>query len=132
MSITKRATRPVLARLLDKIEKRPDGCWHFMGCKLANGYGKISIARSKAAFAHRIAYREMVGPLEAGKVIMHSCDNKACVNPEHLRQGTQKENWQDAVDKGLGHAAPQVTPGYRYVNHYVQKRNSLVSTVDEA
>jgi len=38
--------------------------------------------------------------IEEGKVIMHSCDNKLCINPEHLSEGTPKENSEDMVSKG--------------------------------
>jgi DNA-directed RNA polymerase specialized sigma24 family protein len=38
-----------------------------------------------------------VGPIPAGRLVLHSCDNPPCVNPEHLRAGTQRDNRRDAV-----------------------------------
>jgi hypothetical protein len=40
------------------------------------------------------------GPIPAGKCILHNCDNRACVNPDHLRVGTAQENTDDMVAKG--------------------------------
>lgn len=42
-------------------------------------------------------YEFIVGPIPKGLLIRHLCHNKKCVNPSHLRQGTQKENMQDSV-----------------------------------
>ena len=46
-------------------------------------------------YAHRLVYEECFGPIPAGMVIMHTCDNKICVNPEHLKVGTREENSHD-------------------------------------
>jgi hypothetical protein len=67
------------------------------------GYGAFSIYRIRNGpiHAHRIAYAIANGKCPAGRVIMHLCDNKLCVNPAHLRAGSQKENVRDAMEKGL-------------------------------
>lgn len=49
----------------------------------------------------------MVRPLETGEVVMHTCDNPGCVNPKHLRGGSQKENVSDCARKGR--RAPQLS-----------------------
>jgi hypothetical protein len=120
-----RKTRPVVERIMDKVRKSESGCWIFTGCKIKSGYGKIAVTRSKPAFAHRVMYEQVVGEIPEGYVVMHKCDNPSCVNPEHLSVGTQKENWLDARAKGRNHASPQVTPNYRYVNHYLAKRQAV-------
>lgn len=77
-----------------------DGCWNWIGAKSGNGYGVSSI-NGVQMYAHRAQYerwnRTTIG---SGLVVMHSCDNPSCVNPFHLSVGTQKQNLEDAKNKG--------------------------------
>lgn len=61
------------------------------GYGLAGGWGKR---------AHRIAFKMLHGEILPGNVVMHDCDNPSCINPRHLKQGTQAENISDMVAKG--------------------------------
>lgn len=74
-------------------------CWecysHAIG---GGGYPVIGIAR-KLASIHRVSYLHHYGDIPEGMVIMHTCDNKLCYNPQHLKLATQKENMQDAKIK---------------------------------
>lgn len=76
------------------------GCWNWSGLRGHSGYGILALAGKKLARAHRVAYEVWVGPIPGGMVIMHSCDNQACINPAHLRAGTNDENMADMVAKG--------------------------------
>jgi len=77
------------SRFLSKI-KITDNCWVWTG-SLASGYGSYGI-NGKTYRAHRISCAIFVGPLSDGKVLDHICENKACVNPDHLREVFQIEN----------------------------------------
>ena len=59
-----------------------------------DGYGRIN-----GEGAHRIAYIQKFGPIPKGMIVMHTCDNPSCVNPQHLKLGTHKQNMEDMVSK---------------------------------
>ena len=85
-------------KLLNRI-KKVNGCWEWQG-KITNvGYGEITHER-KYVLAHRCSYKTFKGEIPKGMHICHSCDNKKCINPEHLWIGTQQENILDAMSKG--------------------------------
>ena len=70
-------------------------CWQWTGKTDREGYGTMWIVidgRRRVRFAHRMSYAAMVGELEEGLVIDHLCENKSCVNPDHLEQVTPIEN----------------------------------------
>lgn len=73
------------------------GCAIYTGPR-ANGSGHGSFGRR--GLAHRISYTMHFGPVPAGMVVMHSCDNPPCVNPAHLTIGTQADNLADMTAKG--------------------------------
>ena len=87
-------------RLLRKVDKTGD-CWVWTGGTFSDGYGNIGDSRG-AQKAHRVAYELYVGPIPEGLVVMHSCDNRRCVNPVHLSVGTHTENIKDRDTKGRG------------------------------
>ena len=63
------------------------------------GYGWFTFRR-KNQRAHRASYEIHIGPIPAGQVVRHKCDNPPCVNPAHLELGTQADNINDAVKRG--------------------------------
>lgn len=102
-----RRKRPVAERFLEKVIKT-DACWLWNGASGAGyqGYGTFWMDNAYWR-AHRAAYVLFVGPIPDGLQILHSCDNDRCVNPGHLRPGTQVENMDDAFARGR---APNATP----------------------
>lgn len=82
----------------------PDACWPWTGAKHVFGYGRLTIrSRVTGAWtqetAHRIALWQETGS-PPSDFVLHSCDNPCCCNPAHLREGTAKDNAQDAVQRG--------------------------------
>ncbi len=82
-------------------EKRPNGCIEWLGWKNNSGYGMVRAGSANCGhlLAHRASYQIHFGPIPAGMVVMHVCDNKVCVNPEHLKLGSQQDNVDDMVAK---------------------------------
>lgn len=92
---------PPEERFWRRVKKTP-GCWHWIGAKAPNGYGRFQYGGKGSAYlgAHRYSYELANGAVPDGMVVMHSCDRPACVNPAHLSIGTPRENTQDMVRKG--------------------------------
>lgn len=76
------------------------GCWIWEAGKGATGYGRFRKENyGKTVMAHRFSYELYVGPIPEGFVILHACDNPACVNPSHLSVGTHYDNVVDRMNK---------------------------------
>ena len=98
-----------------KTAKNPEsGCWEWLGRLWPGNYPIIKRA-GKGQVAHRRVWEELIGPIPTGRVLMHSCDNRRCVNPDHLRIGTQSENMLDMHAKGrAGNRKGSKKPYRRY------------------
>lgn len=98
---TRRQIRELVDRFLAKTVQAENGCIEWTGCIMTNGYGAIQ-ANGEKRGAHRVAYELFVGEIPCGMFVCHKCDNKRCVNPEHLFVGSAKDNAQDRAKKGRG------------------------------
>lgn len=81
-----------------------NNCILYIGSKNTKGYSVVGpntlMKFYKTPFLHRMVYMYHNGPIPQGLVVMHSCDNRACVNIEHLSVGTHLSNNQDMMNKG--------------------------------
>ncbi len=75
--------------------EKTDTCW-----KWTAHINKAGYARHNHEYAHRLSYEYQKGKIPEGKMICHTCNNKSCVNPEHMYPGTAFDNAQDAIRDG--------------------------------
>jgi hypothetical protein len=76
------------------------GCWVWQGTLFKNtGYGQITYNK-KVGSTHRLSLHAFCGfDLKSEKMVLHRCDVRSCVNPDHLYVGTQSDNMRDMVDR---------------------------------
>lgn len=119
---------PLSVRFWAQVNKT-DTCWEWTS-KTVVGYGVIKLTPSfrgekvKRQGAHRVSWELHNGPIPDGLWVLHRCDNRRCVNPDHLFLGTHGDNMRDMVEKKRSKGAP---PGEAH--HFAKMKQS---EVDEA
>lgn len=92
--------RPVKERFFEKVKVTNDSedCWEWQASKNMGGYGYFSLNR-KCVTAHRACWIIHFGEIENHLMICHKCDNRLCVNPNHLYKGTFDDNMRDMFER---------------------------------
>ena len=86
-------------RFWSRVKRLDSGCWEWTGTVDGCGYGLITI-KNKSHRTHRLYWAMSMGPIAAGLLVLHKCDNPPCLNPAHLFLGTNKDNAVDKIKKG--------------------------------
>lgn len=74
-------------------------CIEWVGATTHNGYGRVRVGK-RVLRAHRFSWESANGPIPSGLQVLHRCDNRLCINPEHLFLGTNDDNVADKIAKG--------------------------------
>lgn len=82
------------------------GCWIWQGKPDREGYGRVAMRPGGKQLAHRFAWTVRHGPIPTGAIVCHRCDQRRCVNPDHLFLGTHAINGADRKAKMKAIASP--------------------------
>lgn len=88
----------LLRRFWARVSKSAS-CWLWTGARAPNGYGHI-LARGVIVAVHRLSWEVHAGPIPDGLCVLHRCDIRHCVRPDHLFLGTHRDNSADMIRKG--------------------------------
>lgn len=134
-----RDRRSYLERFNDSFTKT-EGCWEWQGHIAKHGYGSLSV-KGVSTMAHRLAYQLHTGEDCKGKIIDHMCHNRKCVNPEHLRVVTHKQNMEHRESatkasrtgvRGVSWYAPLGKYSARVTHNHKQYHLGYFESVEEA
>ena len=100
------------------------GCWNWTAALNSNGYGVFGVNPGRAMLAHRYSFLISNGFLPV--CVCHRCDNKKCVNPDHLFGGSYLDNTKDAISKGR-HRNPPHPKGFGHPrSKSTQDQNNII------
>ena len=78
------------------------GCVYWVGAISDDGYGRFTLPGNRCVRPHVFAWEFVNGPVPAGHVVLHACDEPLCVRLDHLSIGTQAQNLADMAARGRG------------------------------
>jgi len=96
---------PLEPRFWRRVNKTPT-CWLWTGAFYTTGYGVMRVA-DRNVRAHRVSWELEYGAIPPGQWVLHRCDVRACVRPDHLYLGTNADNVADMINKGRGRHGEQ-------------------------
>lgn len=105
-----------------KVDIHTNGCWLWNRGKNQKGYGLVKINGSMRP-VHRLVLGEKLGrAVRSGMDACHKCHTPSCVNPDHLYEGTRRQNVQDMIDAGRAGQRAR----YRSDDFLLEVRKSLL------
>lgn len=119
-------TEVIINNFYDRVTKT-NTCWIWNGSRLKFGHGNLRV-NGKHILAHRFSWI-VANNREPENLILHTCDNPICVNPEHLYDGTHKQNTVDSVDRKRHYEAAKTHCQYGHEfsleNTYLYKNSRI-------
>jgi hypothetical protein len=88
----------IVTHIRNNVEVNSSGCWIWQLCKFWDHYGQCTFL-GKNRRVHRLTFELFVGASTEGKLVLHTCDVRACCNPDHLYLGDAKQNSADMVER---------------------------------
>ena len=82
--------------------RKTDSCWLWTGARSDHGYGVLRPQAAPQVRVHRLSWAMHRGPIPEGLHVLHRCDVRSCVNPDHLFLGSQADNMADMWAKQRG------------------------------
>lgn len=95
-----------LMRFLVKVDMT-GSCWNWKAAMHPQGYGKFA-DNGKPDRTHRVSWKLFNGPISGGAWVLHKCDNRRCVNPDHLYLGDRQQNINDMMARNR-HRSVRIT-----------------------
>ena len=106
--------KPILTleeKFMLRVEPEPmSGCWLWTGGLNVSGYGTFYVGAFKYTLAHRWVFARRREPIPPGACVLHRCDVRICVNPDHLFLGDRQVNGSDMALKERGCKSPSGLP----------------------
>lgn len=100
-----------------------NNCWENISHVTKNSY--VQLYRNKKwQYIHRYIYELYNKPIPEGMVVMHTCDNPKCINPNHLKLGTQQDNMNDMKIKGRSTKGKKLTDEHKKLISIKTKENT--------
>lgn len=127
----KLSPRALALWLKSQTAESPSGCWEWTAGKHGVGYGSISRTLGGGGYAHRAMYQSVIGPIPDGMYVLHDCDNRLCINPEHLFPGTHLDNIKDmhAKNRQRGGSMPnEKNPSCKFSDETIRQIRGVRAT----
>src|SRR5712664_64925 len=105
----------ILDDILARYTIQPYGCWEWEDSCDTTGYGRMRF-EGKQQQVHRLSWLRNKGPIPEGLFVLHKCDNRKCLNPDHLFLGNHADNAADREAKGRGANRSGADNGHAYLN----------------
>jgi hypothetical protein len=126
MEVFMEIDRNIEDRFWKKVNKKgPMDCWEWIGAIDEDGYGRIRVSGSinRQIGAHRLSYAISHKDFDEKLMVCHHCDNRKCVNPNHLFLGSAIDNYKDMVNKNRRMTGNKLSTIIKVVN----KSDSIVN-----